>query len=131
MRILIIEDDPTSLKLTSEVLQSGGHVVMLATSADQAIVSIRAVTPDCILVDLRLPGIRGLSVVRQCREEASTESIPIIAITGYPDKYSKGDAINAGCDAYITKPVNTRTLLPEIEAVVLARTYQTLNRSCP
>ncbi len=60
MNILIIEDDPVSLKLASEVLQAGGHVVMLATCADQAIASIAAVRPDVILLDLRLPGIKGL-----------------------------------------------------------------------
>ena len=89
MKILIIEDDPTSLKLTSEVLQAGGHVVMLAVSADHAIYSIKAVKPDVILLDMRLPGIKGTAVARQCREEPATRDIPIIAITAFSMEYGK------------------------------------------
>jgi CheY-like chemotaxis protein len=122
MKILIIEDDPTSLKLTSEVLQMGGHVVMLATTADQAIYSLKAVRPDVILLDLRLPGIKGFAVARQCREDSATRDIPIIAITAFSVEYGKDEAIKSGCDAYIIKPINTRTLLQQIEDVVAAKT---------
>jgi CheY-like chemotaxis protein len=121
MKILIIEDDPTSLKLTSEVLQTGGHVVMLATTADQAIYSLKAVRPDVILLDLRLPGIKGLAVARQCREEHATRDVPIIAVTAYSAEYGKDEALKAGCDAYIIKPINTRTLLQQIEDAVAAK----------
>ena len=121
MKILIIEDDPTSLKLTSEVLQTGGHVVMLATTADQAIHSLKAVRPDVILLDLRLPGIKGFGVARQCREEPATRDVPIIAITAFSAEYGRDDATKAGCDAYIVKPINTRTLLQLIEEVVTAK----------
>lgn len=121
MKILIIEDDPASLKLTSDVVQGGGHVVMLATTADQAIYSIRAVKPDVILLDLRLPGIKGFGVAHQCREESGTHDIPIIAITSLSEEYGKDQALKAGCDAYIVKPINTRTLLHQIEDVVAAK----------
>jgi two-component system, cell cycle response regulator len=122
MKILIIEDDPTSLKLASEVLLAGGHVVMLAISADQAIYAIKAVKPDVILLDLRLPGITGLAVAQQCREEAATHDISIIAVTAFSQEYGKDNALKAGCDAYIVKPINTRTLLQQIEGVVAGRT---------
>jgi CheY-like chemotaxis protein len=121
MKILIIEDDPTSLKLASEVLQAGGHVVMLAVSADQAIHSIRMVKPDVILLDMRLPGIKGTGVARQCREEIATRNIPIIAVTAFSGEHNKEEAMKAGCDAYITKPINTRTLLQQMEDVVAAK----------
>jgi CheY-like chemotaxis protein len=124
MKILIIEDDPISLKLASEVLQTGGHVIMLAASADQAIRSINAVTPDVILLDLQLPGIKGLSVARQCREDASTREIPIIAITAFTSDYGRADALAAGCDAYLVKPINTRTLLRQVDDVVAAKAQQ-------
>ena len=121
MKILVIEDDPTSLKLASEVLQAGGHVVMLAISADDAIYSIRAVKPDVILLDLSLPGIKGLAVARQCRAEPANFDIAIIAITAFSQEYAQKNAMEAGCDAYIVKPINTRTLLQQIEDVVTAR----------
>ena len=126
MKILIIEDDPTSLKLAGDVLQAGGHMVMLAISADQAIQSINTVKPDAILLDLRLKGIRGLAVARQCREEPATRDIPILAVTAYTAEYDKGAATKAGCDAYITKPINIHTLSQQIEEVVAAKAQQTL-----
>jgi CheY-like chemotaxis protein len=125
MKILIIEDDPVSLKLASEVLQTGGHIVMLAASADQAIQSIHAVLPDIILLDLRLPGIQGIAVSRQCREEPATRDIPIIAITAFSADFGRGDALRAGCDAYVIKPINTRTLLQQVEEVVAAKSLAT------
>jgi CheY-like chemotaxis protein len=121
MKILIIEDDPISLKLASEVLQTGGHVIMLAASADQAIRSINAVKPDVILLDLQLPGIKGLAVARQCREDTVTHDLPIIAVTAFSDAYRRAEALEAGCDAYLTKPINTRTLLQQLDEVVAAK----------
>jgi CheY-like chemotaxis protein len=129
MKILIIEDDPVSLKLTSEVLQTGGHVIMLAASADQAIRSLNAVKPDVILLDLRLPGIKGIGVARQCREDSATHNIPIIAVTAFSSDYGQADALGAGCDAYIIKPINTRTLLQQIDEVVAAKAQQILSVS--
>jgi CheY-like chemotaxis protein len=126
MKILILEDDPTSLKLASEVLQTGGHLVMLAITADEAIYSIKAVRPDVILLDLRLRGIKGLAVARQCREEPETRDVPIIAITAFSGDYGKDEALKAGCDAYIVKPINTRTLLQQIEDVVASKTTRAL-----
>ena len=121
MKILIVDDDPTSLKLASEVLQNCGQLIMLAMSADQAIISMRAAKPDVILLDLKLPGIKGLGVARQCREEQATRNIPIIAVTAFTDDYGQAEAMLAGCDAYLIKPINTRTLLRQIENVVEAK----------
>jgi len=99
-------------------------MVMLAISADQAIQSINTVKPDAILLDLRLKGIRGLAVARQCREDPGTRNIPILAVTAYSNEYDERAAAKAGCDAYITKPINIHTLSQQIEAVVAAKAKQ-------
>ncbi len=125
MKILIIEDDPTSLKLASEVLQAGGHVVMLAISADQAITCIKAVKPQVILLDLQLPGVTGLAVARHCRAQSSMRDIPIIAVTAFSAEYGMDEALEAGCDAYLNKPIDTRALLTQIEEVVAAKAKAT------
>lgn len=121
MKILIIEDDPTSLKLASDVLQAGGHVIMLAATADQALLSLHTARPDAILLDMRLPGVKGLCVARHCRSEAGYDTVPIIAVTAYPEEFPKETARAAGCDGYIIKPINTRTLTREIEAAAVVR----------
>lgn len=128
MKILIIEDDPISLKLASEVLQMDGHVVMLAASADQAIESIKAVRPDIILLDIRLRGIKGLAVARQCREDENYRDIPIVAVTAYPHSFAKDEAFAAGCDDYIVKPYDTRTLSERLEKLVALKANHS---SCP
>ena len=124
MKILIVEDDPVSLKLACAVLQSGGHTVMSAMSADQAILSLTAGKPDAILLDLQLPGIKGLAIARQCREEPATCHIPIVAVTAFSSAYERADAVKAGCDAYLLKPINTRALLQEVESAVFAKAQQ-------
>ena len=121
MKILVVENDPTSLKLTADVLQMDGHVVMLAVSADQAIESVQTVRPDVILLDLNLPHIEGLAVARQCRKSAGMRNVPIVAVTAYPMEFGHVDALAAGCDDYIQKPINTRTLSDRLEALVAAK----------
>ena len=124
MKILIVEDDPASLKLARAVLESGGHLVTFATTADQAILALKAARPDAILLDLQLPGIKGLAVARQCRDEPATRHIPIIAVTAFAGECERADAMQAGCDAYLIKPLNTRALLQQIESAVFARAQQ-------
>lgn len=118
MNILLIEDDPTDMKLFSVVLRDSGHSVRERTSAEQAIREIKARRPEVILADLRLPGMDGLSLVRQLKLDRETQAIPIVAVTAAPEQFSREAALAAGCDAYIVKPVDTRALTEQVEAVV-------------
>ena len=124
MKILVIENDPTSLKLASDVLHMDGHFVMLAVSADQAVECIRAAKPDVILLDLKLPQMDGLAIARQCRKEEASRNIPIVAVTAYPLQYARDEALAAGCDDYIRKPIDTRTLSLRLESLVTGRASQ-------
>jgi CheY-like chemotaxis protein len=117
MRIMVVEDEPTSLKLATVVLSAGGHNVSLAKSAEEALVHLRKDVADVLLLDIRLPGMDGLSFVRLLREDPDLKAIPVVAITGYPDQCSKEDAMRAGCDAYIIKPVDTRRLSTQLADV--------------
>jgi CheY-like chemotaxis protein len=110
MNILLIEDNPTDLKLLSAVMQSSGHTVMEKGSAEQAIEAIKARKPEVILLDLKLPGVYGLELARRLKADPETRNIPVIAITASAEVFSEQAALAAGCDAYIVKPVNTRRL---------------------
>lgn len=129
MKILLVENDSASLKLACDILQLGGHVVMLAVSADQAIETVQTVRPDVILLDLKLPHIEGLAVARYCRRDPALVDIPIVAVTAYPLDYSWKDARDVGCDDYIQKPLNTRTLTERLER--LARTRHPVTGPVP
>src|SRR5690348_2301509 len=116
MNILIVEDQPTDLKLLIAVLDAKGHRVIGKGSAELAVAEIKAHKPDVVLVDLKLPGMDGLTLVRLLKKGRATRSIPVVAVTGASEVFSRNDALAAGCDAYITKPVDTRQLSAQVVA---------------
>ena len=114
MKVLVIEDNPTDLKLMGEVLKMSGHIVRERTSAEEAVDAIAADVPDVILLDLHLPGMDGLTLVRRLKANAATNPIPIVAVTAYTDRYRRDDIVAAGCEACITKPIDTRKLSEQL-----------------
>lgn len=117
MKILVIEDHPTQLKLAHLVLSDAGHEVSDAAAAEQAFSTIKADRPQLILVDLVLPDIDGLALVRRLKAEPDTRDIHIVAITAHPERYPKAAALAAGCDAYLVKPLDTRGISGQLTAV--------------
>jgi CheY-like chemotaxis protein len=73
--------------------------------------------PDVVLVDLLLPGTDGLALVRQMKKDPRMRAIPVVAVTAHPERWSKRDALAAGCDVYLVKPIDTRTLPEQLAAV--------------
>jgi CheY-like chemotaxis protein len=120
MKILVIDDEPTELKLAHSVLNASGHTVTAIDVAEDAFGSIKADRPEIILLDLGLPGMDGLALVRALKADPHTRDIRVVAITSFPERFSQYDAMEAGCDAYLRKPVNTRTL-PQHLSDVFAR----------
>lgn len=118
-RILIIDDNPTNLKLVAYLVRSKGHEVGTALDADAAMAEIASSRPDLILMDLQLPGVDGLELTRRLKSDDATKDIVIIAVTAYAMKGDQDKAVAAGCDDYVTKPIDTR-ILPETIAKHLA-----------
>lgn len=118
MNVLIIEDNPTDLKLLSALMRAGEHKVVATDSVESAVKEIKARKPEVILLDLKLRGVNGLVLARLLKADPDTTHIPIIAITARPDVFSQEDALAAGCAAYIIKPVDTRQLSQQIDAAV-------------
>lgn len=118
MKVLVIEDEPTSLKLEHIVMASAGYNVTTGESAEEALRMIKKDKPSVILVDLKLPGMDGLELARRLRTDKETKDIVIVAVTGRPSQFSKQMALDAGCDAYIIKPINTRTITADVTKLV-------------
>ncbi|MBI3387910.1 MAG: response regulator [Deltaproteobacteria bacterium] len=118
MKILVIEDQPTEMKLAQQVLRAAGHAVGAAEAAEQAAEAIKADRPQIILLDMVLPGMDGLTLVRKLKTDPETRDIPIVAVTSYPEKYPKGELLAAGCDAYFSKPLSPRSLPQELTEIV-------------
>jgi CheY-like chemotaxis protein len=121
MNILVIEDNPSQLKLAHLVLGAVGHKMNDAEAAEQALAMIKLEKPHVILLDLELPGMGGLTPVRMLKADPATRDIHVVAVTAYPDRYKKTEAMAAGCDAYLIKPINTRTLPGLVNEVMEGR----------
>jgi CheY-like chemotaxis protein len=114
-RVLIVDDNPTNLKLVAYLVKAHGYDVDTAGDAEAALTAIRANPPRVVLMDLQLPGVDGLELTRQLKADPATHDIRIIAVTAYAMKGDREKAIEAGCDDYVTKPIDTRAL-PEVIA---------------
>jgi CheY-like chemotaxis protein len=108
--ILVVDDSPANLKLIRVLLSSEGYQVVTALDAESALAMIASFRPDLILMDLQLPGMDGLQLTRQLKADPVTKNIPIIAITAYAMIGDEVKARDAGCDGYLTKPIDTRAL---------------------
>jgi len=117
--ILIVDDNLVNLKLARVLLTSVGYAVRTAMNAEQALADLAVVRPRLILMDVQLPGMDGLELTRRLKADPATKGIVILAMTAYAMKGDDEKARLAGCDGYITKPIDTRTL-PGVLAGYLA-----------
>jgi CheY-like chemotaxis protein len=111
--ILIVDDNVQNLKLARVILANEGYDVRTAADAEEALALLRASRPHLILMDLQLPGMDGLQLTRQLKADRATRDIRIIALTAYAMKGDEEKAFAAGCDGYVSKPIDTERL-PEI-----------------
>jgi len=108
--ILVVEDNEANQMLARAVLELEGFEVRVAGDALEAREHLSEATPSLILMDIQLPGEDGLSLTRELKDDPSTASIPVVALTAHAMTGDKGTAIRAGCAGYIAKPIDTRTL---------------------
>ena len=108
--IMIVEDNLVNLKLAQVFLKKQGYHVISATDANEALMLLKDNKPQLILMDLQLPGIDGLQLTKLLKANPQTRHIMVIALTAYAMKGDEDKAKQAGCDAYMTKPFDTREL---------------------
>ena len=117
-RILVVDDNPANMKLVSDLLEWSGYQISKAMNAEQALEAIRQTKPDLILMDISLPGMDGLTLTRKLKADDATKRIRIVALTAFAMKGDEKKAFDAGCDGYITKPIDTRKLPDQIARVL-------------
>jgi len=108
--ILIVDDTPVNLKLTRILLVNEGYQVLTASSAEEALEVLGSYHPSLVLADVQLPGMDGLELARRIKKNPATGDILVVALTAYAMKGDEQRAMDAGCNGYITKPIDTRTL---------------------
>jgi CheY-like chemotaxis protein len=120
-RVLVIDDNAANRRLLQVLLHSRGYEVYEASNAPEGFAMLTEKPPDVILMDLRLPGMDGLTATRKLKTDPATRSIPVVAVTSYAMKGDEERAREAGCCAYVTKPID-KTLFFETVARVLRKT---------
>lgn len=118
--ILVVEDNPSNVKFIELLLETAGYGVCIAEDATMAQKAIETTRPALILMDIQLPGMDGLTLTSLLKMEPTTRDIPIVALTAYAMKGDKEKALDAGCDRYMSKPINRPGLLEIIDQLLKA-----------
>ncbi len=108
--ILIVDDTPVNLKLTRILLEHEGYDVRTANSAEEALTLLETFRPRLVLADIQMPGVDGLEMTRRIKRDPRNSGILVVALTALAMKGDEERAMAAGCDGYITKPIDTRAL---------------------
>jgi len=114
-RVLVVEDNQDNRELVVKVLEINGYQVIEAVDGEDAIEKIRTENPDLILMDLYIPKIDGYEVTRRLKGDRGLRDIPVIALTAHAMKGDMEEALAAGCDGYISKPIDVRELPEQIK----------------
>ena len=117
-RVLIVDDNLSNLKLLAFLLKGHGFEVDVAIHAEEAVQRLAGPLPDLILMDIQLPGMDGLTLTRRLKADPRTRDIHIVAVTAYAMKGDEATALEAGCDDYITKPIDTRSLPDRLDRLL-------------
>jgi len=113
-RILAIEDHEENRRLLRDLLTSFGYELTEAVTGEEGLTAAQANPPDLILMDIQLPGIDGYETTRRIKANPALRHIPVIAVTSYALSGDDVKALEAGCDAYVTKPFDPAELLAKI-----------------
>jgi len=120
--ILIVDDNPINLKLASDLLHFEGYAVLQCPNAEATLAVLKRIdVPDLILMDIALPGMDGLALTRHLRTHPRFASLPIVAMTAFAMKGDAKKALDAGCNGYVTKPIDTRRLPSQVAGFMRPR----------
>ncbi len=120
-KILIVEDNPLNMRLMRMTLRRKGYTLIEASNGEEALDKAVKEKPDLIIMDMQLPTISGVEATQRLRKIPELSRIPVIAVTAYAMKGDQEKFIEAGCDAYLSKPINTRELPGFIENMLKQR----------
>jgi CheY-like chemotaxis protein len=104
--IIVVDDAAVSLKFAAAALRGEGYTVRVACNAEEALMILRTMVPDLLLVDIQLPGMNGLELTRRLRQDPRTREMLIVVFTALTMADAQQQAFDAGCDGFIAKPID-------------------------
>jgi two-component system phosphate regulon response regulator PhoB len=123
--VLIVEDEPSIAELISINLSHAGFTVARAFQADEAVMMMRTISPDLIILDWMLPGKPGVQFAKELRANPATQSLPILMLTAKGEEADKVLGLDAGADDYVTKPFSPKELVARVKALLRRHTPST------
>ena len=127
--VLIAEDNPTNRELLRELLEIRGYTVTEACNGQEALASVEQAPPDILLLDIGMPVLDGFAVVRKLRENPRFTSLPVVAVTAYAMQGDREKIMNSGFDGYLSKPVNSSSLVQELDRLLAHSNAQSASGS--
>ncbi|MDX1483932.1 MAG: response regulator [Alphaproteobacteria bacterium] len=119
--ILIVEDDALNTALFKDILAARGYALITAATGPEAIERLKETAPDLIIMDIVVPEISGLDLIRFVKADEALSAIPIVAVTSLPAQLYKDQIMAAGCDAYVAKPLSVTTLWATVDHLLTER----------
>lgn len=120
-KILVVDDNEDSRELVIKILKGKGHKLCEAVDGEDALEKVATEQPDLILMDISLPKVDGHEVTRRLKSDERFSSIPVIALTAHAMKGDREKALAAGCEGYISKPINVREFYDRIKVFLKPR----------
>lgn len=116
--ILIVEDNELNMRLFNDLLQASGYETLQARDGRNVIDLVRRSQPDLILMDIQLPEISGMDIIRDLKKDSELRSIPVIAITAFAMSDDERRIRESGCDGYISKPIDVSGFLETVKCLL-------------
>lgn len=117
-RVMIVDDSPTDVQHLKGILQREGHVVIEVASGADAIERVKQERPDCVVMDVVMPGINGFQATRTLSKDPATASIPIVVVSGKSQETDRVWALRQGAREYVTKPIKEAEFIAKIRTVL-------------
>ena len=115
-RVMVVDDHALNIELVRFILEAEGWAVATAADAQQALQQMPSFAPDLILMDIQLPGVDGLTLTRRLKADPATRHVVIVAFTAYAMKGDEARMLAAGCDGYVSKPIDVGSFAAQIRA---------------
>ena len=117
-RILLVEDDFMNMRLAQYILETEGYTVVRAATAQEVLEQVESTLPDLVLIDVQLPDMDGMAVVRILRENTMTRETTVVALTACAMKGDRERILQMGCNGYISKPINVQDFVTTVRRFV-------------
>lgn len=116
--VLIVEDNTLNMRLFSDLLEASGYVTLQCIDGEKAVALALEHKPDLIIMDIQLPEVSGLDITRWLKDDERTQEIPVLAVTAFAMRTDEMLVREAGCEGYLSKPIQVRSFLSTVDSLV-------------